>query len=387
MSNHSPQPPAPADDEPIWAPGGAARRPRKGHRRTRRKALIAVLLSVIVLGGIATASTVGVSRVYHKLTEGTADFEGPPGAEKVIQVERGSSIRAIGRTLAEAGVVRTEGSFVAAARDDSRAATLSPGYYRLNLNMPAAEALAKMLDRSSRILARIVVPEGKTVAETVAKLAKESGLNEADFTKLLANPKPLGLPTWAKGNPEGFLFPATYDVEPDATAASVLAQLVKRFNQTLVDTNLESRAAAVGKSPYEVLTIASLVQAESKLPVDMPKIARVIYNRLDKGMRLQLDTTVIYANGGRKAVTTTPEQRAKVSPYNTYLVDGLPAGPIDSPGQAAIEAALAPAEGAWLYFVAVNPDTGETKYAVTGEEHARNVEEFRAWLRANPGRS
>jgi UPF0755 protein len=116
----------------------------------------------------------------------------------------------------------------------------------------------------------------------------------------------------------------------------------------------------------------------------MPKIARVIYNRLDKGMRLQLDTTVIYANGGTKAVTTTAEQRAKVSPYNTYLVDGLPAGPIDSPGEAAIEAALAPAAGNWLYFVAVNPDTGETKYAVTGEEHARNVEEFRAWLRAHP---
>ncbi|MBA3742542.1 endolytic transglycosylase MltG [Sporichthya sp.] len=386
MSDYSPQPDAPAADEPVRASDGGAKRPRKPHRRRRRKQLIAVVISLLFLGGIATASTVGISRVYHKLTEGTADFEGPPGAEKVIQVERGSSIRAIGRTLEEAGVVRTEGSFVAAARDDSRAATLSPGYYRLNLNMPADEALAKMLQPSSRILARIVIPEGKTVAETVARLAKESGIDEADFTKVLANPKSLGLPTWAKNNPEGFLFPATYDVEPNATAASVLAQLVKRFNQALTDTNLESRAAAVGKSPYEVLTIASLVQAESKLAVDMPKIARVIYNRLDDGMRLQLDTTVIYANGGKKSVTTTAEQRALDSPYNTYKIAGLPAGPIASPGQAAIEAALAPAEGDWIFFVAVNPDTGETKYGVTAAEHARNVEEFRAWLRANPGR-
>ncbi len=203
---------------------------------------------------------------------------------------------------------------------------------------------------------------------------------------MLEKPKALGLPSWAKDNPEGFLFPATYDVEPDATAASVLAQLVKRFNQALVDTDLETRAAAVGKSPLEVLTIASLIQAEAKLAVDFPKIARVIYNRLDDGMKLQFDTTVIYANGGKKSVTTTAEQRAKDSPYNTYMYAGLPPGPIDSPGQAAIEAALAPAEGDWIYFVAVNPDTGETKYGVTAAEHARNVEEFRAWLRANPGR-
>jgi UPF0755 protein len=163
--------------------------------------------------------------------------------------------------------------------------------------------------------------------------------------------------------------------------------VIDRFDQALKDTDLVSRAALVGKTPYEVLTIASLVQAESKLPVDMPKIARVLYNRLEKGMRLQLDTTVLYANGGKKGLTTTAAQRAIDSPYNTYKVDGLPAGPIDSPGQEAIEAALNPAVGPWLFFVAVNPDTGETKYAVTPEEHARNVEEFRAWLRAHPGTS
>ncbi|HVE23887.1 MAG TPA: endolytic transglycosylase MltG [Sporichthya sp.] len=384
MTDYSPQPSAPAD-EPTWSSEGSGKRPRKNHRRSRKKALVAVLASLLVLGFIATASTVGISRVYHKLTEGTADWkDGQIGAEQVVQIKAGSSIRAIGRTLEEAGVVRTEGAFVAAARDDSRATRLQPGFYRLNLHMSADGALAKMLDPKSRILARIVIPEGSDVADTVAKLSKESGLDAADFTKILADPKSLGLPTWAKNNPEGFLFPATYDVEPDATAQSVLEQMVARFDVALKETDLVARSAVVGRTPLEVLTIASLVQAESKLAVDMPKIARVIYNRLERGMKLQLDTTVIYANGGRKAVTTTAEQRAKQSPYNTYLVAGLPPGPIDSPGQAAIEAALSPAEGNWLYFVAVNPDTGETKYAVTGEEHARNVEEFRAWLRAHP---
>ena len=385
MSDY-PQPHAPADDEPYQAPQGAARRPRKGHRRTRRKALIAVVLSLVVLGGIGAATTIGINRIYDRLTEGTADFAGPPGEEKVVQVTQGSSIRAIGRMLAEAGVVRTEGSFVAAARDDSRAATLRPGFYRLNLNMPADLALAKMLDPSSRILARIVIPEGLTAEQTVSKLAKESGLAKAEFTKALAEPKGLGLPAWAKGNAEGFLFPATYDVEPDATAQAVLAQMVKRFNQALIDTDLVARSAVVSRTPLEVLTIASLIEKEARLADDLPKVSRVIYNRLEKDMRLQFDSTVHYAVGGTEVVTTTAAQRATDSPYNTYRYAGLPPGPIASPGQAAIEAALAPAEGEWLYFVAVNPDTGETKYGVTADDHARNVEEFRAWLRANPGR-
>ncbi len=385
MSDY-PQPHAPADDEPYQAPQGAARRPRKGHRRTRRKALIAVLLSLIVLGGIGAATTIGINRIYDRLTEGTADFSGPPGEEKVVQVTQGSSIRAIGRMLAEAGVVRTEGAFVAAARDDSRAATLRPGFYRLNLNMPADLALAKMLDPSSRILARVAIPEGRTVEETISKLAKDSGLAKSAFTKALADGKALGLPAWAKGNAEGFLFPATYDVEPDATAESVLKQMVQRFNQALTDTDLVARSAVVGRTPLEVLTIASLIEKEARLAVDQPKVARVIYNRLEKNMKLQLDSTVHYAVGGTDVVTTTAAQRATDSPYNTYLYAGLPPGPIASPGEAAIEAALAPAEGEWLYFVAVNPDTGETKYGVTAAEHARNVEEFRAWLRANPGR-
>ncbi len=386
MSDYSLPPNAPAADEPLGAGDAAARRPRKPHRRKRRKQLIAVVLSLLVLGGIAAVSTVGISRVYDKLTEGTADFAGPPGEEKVVQVTRGSSIRAIGRALEEAGVVRTEGSFVASARDDSRASTLQPGFYRLNLNMPADLALAKMLDPSSRILARIVIPEGRTVTQIVTTLAAESGLERSAFQKVLDNPKTLGLPSWAKNNPEGFLFPATYDVEPDATAESVLKSMVARFNAAATSTDLVSRAALVGRTPLEVLTIASLIEKEARLSPDQPKVARVIYNRLEIDMKLQLDSTVHYAVGGTEVVTTTAQQRATDSPYNTYLYAGLPPGPIASAGEAAIEAALTPAAGDWIYFVAVNPDTGETKYGVNAAEHARNVEEFRAWLRANPGR-
>ncbi|MGQ0626017.1 MAG: endolytic transglycosylase MltG [Sporichthyaceae bacterium] len=356
-----------------------------GHRRTRRKAMIAVLIAVIVLGGFGGAAALGLDKIYDRLTEGTADFDGPPTGEKVVQITAGSSIRTIGRTLAENGVIQTEGAFVAAARKDSRAATLQPGFYRLQLTMPASSALALMLDPASRILARVVIPEGRTVNEILTRLSRDTNIAKAKFESALKNPD-LGLPAFAKGNPEGLLFPATYDVEPDDTALSILRAMVSRFTQALAETELVSRAPLVGLKPLEVLTVASLIQAEAKLAVDMPKISRVIYNRLERKMRLQFDSTVHYAAGGATSVTTTAEQRASDSPYNTYRFAGLPPGPISAPGAAAIEAALAPEVGEWIFFVAVNPDTGETKYGVNASEHARNVEEFRAWLRANPGR-
>jgi UPF0755 protein len=133
-----------------------------------------------------------------------------------------------------------------------------------------------------------------------------------------------------------------------------------------------------------VLTHASLVQAEAATPEDMAMVARVIQNRLAIGMPLQFDTTVNYATG-KSGITTTPEDRANPSPYNTYAHAGLPPGPIDNPGEDALRAVLSPAAGDWIYFVVVNPDTGETRFAVTAEEHAANVALFQQWLRENPG--
>jgi UPF0755 protein len=374
-------PPAPLLEEA--SDGASKKRSRRGHRRSRRKAAVAVFLALLLLGGMATVGVVGVSRIYNRFAEGTADFPGPGTVEKTVQIKVGSSVRGIGRMLTTEGIIRTEGSFVAAARDDSRATALQPGFYKVKEQMRARDALQLLLDPNSRILARVTIPEGRTVDETLTRLAKESGLPITSFRAALAKPTTLGLPTWAAGRPEGFLFPATYDIEPDATATAVLKMMTTRFKQALADTDLVNRAAAVGRTPYQVLTIASLVQEEAKNKVDFPKVSRVIYNRLEKKMRLQLDTTVIYASG-KNGLTTTAADRAIDSPYNTYKVEGLPQGPIDSPGQDAIEAALAPADGPWLYFVAVNPTTGETKYGVTAAEHARNVKEFQTWLRAHP---
>jgi UPF0755 protein len=216
------------------------------------------------------------------------------------------------------------------------------------------------------------------VAQTLQRIADNTGIPLPDLQAAAMDTVSLGLPAYAKGMLEGFLFPATYDVEPGRSAAEVLQPMVARA----VDA-LDTLGVPVDQR-LTVITKASIVQAESGSVEDMGKVARVLENRLSDGMPLQLDTTVNYANG-KNGVTTTPEDRANPSPYNTYLHTGLPPGAISNPGEQAIEAVLAPPPGDWLFFVVINPDTGETRFARTAEEHQQNVLLFQQWLREQPG--
>jgi UPF0755 protein len=154
------------------------------------------------------------------------------------------------------------------------------------------------------------------------------------------------------------------------------------FTRTADEVGLVEGAADLGFTPLEIVTVASYIQAEASNPEDFPKIARAVYNRLEDGQPLQLDSTVNYATG-KHDIFTSDSDRASDSPYNTYRVSGLTPGPIASPGKEALAAALAPADGPWRYWVTVNLDTGETKFSESYEEHLRNVEELRAWVAAN----
>jgi UPF0755 protein len=175
----------------------------------------------------------------------------------------------------------------------------------------------------------------------------------ADYQRALASPGALGLPSYAGNNPEGYLWPATYEVQPNATATTVLQAMVNRFNQEAVSINLTTAATQAHLSPGQLITMASLLQAEGGRISDYPKIERVILNRLAANMPLQFDSTVFYGLH-QFGTAATDQQIAIETPYNTYKNKGLPPGPIDSPGNAAIEAALHPAPGNWLYFVARN---------------------------------
>ena len=337
-------------------------------RRRSRAALVVVVVGVVL---VMLAGLVALRTVFR-----SGDYEGEGTGEVTVTVAKGETLREIAESLVAADVVRTQEAFLRAAESDDRSGSIGPGAYSLRKQMSGAAALDLMLDPRSRSGARLAVPEGLTVAETVALTAKTTPITAKAMRAALAKPATYGLPDMADGDPEGYLFPATYDVEEGTTATALLSAMTRRFEKAARDTDLVPRAADLGRKPEEIVTIASILQREVR-PEDYAKVSRVIENRLAKGMRLQLDSTVAYALGLRELKLTAAQLRTR-SPYNTYRVSGLPPGPVCNPGQAALEAALAPAEGDWLYFVTTDPKTGETKFTSSYEEFLAFKAEFLA---------
>ena len=177
------------------------------------------------------------------------------------------------------------------------------------------------------------------------------------------------------------MYPATYRFEEGITPKEVLQQMIKRFNQAAEEQQLEATAKANGLTPYEVIIMASIVEKEVA-PIDQAKAARVILNRLAAPIRLQLDSTLNYELDTNTVILTS-EQLQQDSPYNTYTNDGLPPGPIANPSEAAINAVLNPEDGDWVYWVTVNLDTKETKFASTNQEFLGHKQEFLNWYSKN----
>jgi UPF0755 protein len=256
------------------------------------------------------------------------------------------------------------------------------GYYQLKKQMSADDAF-KVLDNPKDIVtASVTIPEGLRAVDIVHVLAADTKYSVADFQKALKQSSALGLPSYAGGNPEGYLFPSTYGFGPKEKPVDMLKDMVDRWKQAAASDGLVAGAQQVGRTPAEVMTIASLIQAEGR-GSDMVKVSRVIYNRLDgpgdkegtAGL-LQIDATVNYALHRKGVVAVSDADTHVSSPYNTYLHPGLPPGPINSPGDAAIKAALHPATGDWYYYVTVNLRTGETKFGKTYQDFLRFKQEF-----------
>ena len=335
--------------------------------------LLAFAIAIVVLLGIGW----GALNVLRSAS-GSDDYPGPGSGSVTVVVKKGDSLSAMGAILSEAGVVKSSSAFVSAATANEAANSIGPGTYTLKRQMSGDGAVALMLDPISRASSRLVLPEGLRLTQSIEAASEATKIPVSEFEAVLQEPSQLNLPSWAKDRPEGFMFPATYDLTGDESAQSLLRSFVKRFDQASSDTDLVARSAKIGRTPYEVLIIASLLQGEGT-PNDFAKIARVVYNRLDTGMPLQFDSTVAYGLGITR-LNLTQEQLDSSSPYNTYVVKGLPPTPINSPGDAAIEAALNPANGKWLYFVTVNPDTKETKFAKSYERFLTLKKEYQAYL-------
>lgn len=373
----------PGDPTASALPAATATTRRRWSRTV--KSLLAVVLSLGVLAG-------GGYMAYTKLHDGyisfisVPDYPGPGDQTVVVTIPQGASISQMGDILTSSGVVASRKAFVQAAQANSASAGIQPGDYQLKTKMSGSEALTTLLDPTSVIRSQVTVPEGLRDTLVVAQVSQATGIAQSDLDAALANPGQLGLPSYANGNPEGFLFPNTYAFSASPTAVEVLSKMTAEFGTIAQQIQLQQKAAALGISPYEAVIVASIIEKETTNPVYGPDIAQVIYNRLRTGMPLQLDSTVIYASNSSGTITTTNQERANPSPYNTYVHQGLPPGPISNPGQAALTSAVNPTQGSYLYFVAVNPDTGETKFASDAQGHAANVAQFQAWCQANSSR-
>ncbi len=362
--------------------------PPEGGRRRKRRGLpgcIAVLVSLVVVVGLAYfAVTQGVQLVRDQFSE-PADFDGPGRGRVVFEVEKGDSVADMGRGLKAAGVVASVQAFLNAAQAEPDATGIQVGFYRLQREMPAADALDVLVDPDNILRDTVTVPEGLRVEDIVEVLAEKTDFTAQQYRQVLDDPARIGLPEYADGNPEGYLFPSTYDFGPKETPATILANMVDRWRQAADEANLEAAAAELGYTPHEVMTVASLVEAEASRDQDRGKVARVIYNRIENpgtagtvGL-LQIDATINYALDRDLGFEISPEDRQHQSPYNTYVSKGLPPGPIEAPGDAAIEAAAHPTPGDWYYYVTVNLRTGETKFAETYDEFLTYDNEFEAY--------
>jgi UPF0755 protein len=312
-----------------------------------------------------------------------ADYSGSGSGEVVFMINEGDGGDTIAANLEAEGVVASAEAFTEEVTSRGSTVTFYPGAYQLAGKMSAEAALNALLDPANKLENTFVIQEGLWARDALAAASTATGIPVEELQAAAADPQALGLPAEAT-SVEGFLFPATYTFPPDVTARQVVQTLVDRSIQALDEADVPP------EDRWETVVIASLIEREAGSEEDAYKVSRVIRNRLDpeqfpSGL-LQFDSTVHYGIGDDSTVETSDAERADASnPYNTYVHAGLPPGPIGNPGDVAIDAALHPADGPWLYFVTVNLETGETVFSATLEEHEAAVEQFNQYLQEHGG--
>ncbi|EJZ04950.1 endolytic transglycosylase MltG [Mycolicibacterium vaccae] len=380
------------------------RRERARQERLRRRRRVAVIFSLTMLVVIVIGAVFLGSRMWHSLFGGAGDdFAGGGVNDVVIQVHDGDSTTAIGQTLHDNNVVANVKVFVEAADGNAAISSIQPGFYKVRTEIPAADAVERLADPDNRV-GKLVIPEGrqlddvrdvKTDAVTagILTLIANASCVELDGDRRCvaaedlknvasgANLAEIGVPQWATravealGSDhrrlEGLIAPGSWNIDPSAKPQDILATLISDSAVQYEAGGLLAAATAADMSPYEILTVGSLVQREAT-PEDFSKVAQVIYNRLDENRTLEFDSTVNYPLD-RIEVATTDADRAQATEWNTYVRPGLPATPICSPGSPALLAAEHPEPGDWLYFVTVDM-RGTTLFAREYEQHLANIE-------------
>jgi UPF0755 protein len=377
----------------------ARNRAERGQRRRRfagRAALAALVVIMVVVVFVGT-------RLWNTVFGSGDDYTGNGKRDIVIHVQDGDSTTMVGETLQHEQVVKTVRAFVNAAHGNSAINSIQPGFYRIRTEIPAANAVARLVDPSNRV-GRLVIPEGRQLDDTTDMKTNKSNpgifslisratcvdldgnrqcVKVDDLRAAAANSSPVSLavPPWAiepvnelgkdHRRIEGLIAPGTFNVDPAASAESILTTLISAGAGEYTKSGLLDSAQAMGLSPYDILVVASLVQQEASSQ-DFAKVAQVIYNRLHAHHTLELDSTVNYPLD-RREVATSDADRAQRTPWNTYVSQGLPATAICSPGIDALHAAEHSEPGDWLYFVTIDAQ-GTTLFTKDYQQHLANIE-------------
>ncbi|MFI8458339.1 endolytic transglycosylase MltG [Kitasatospora sp. NPDC085464] len=349
------------------------KRKEKGKKSGRRNGGACLLVAVVLLGAVGGAGWWGYG-FYQDHFGPAPDFTGEGTGSVQFEVKKDAVAGQIGLALKNAGVVKSVDAFSDACKAEPKCTTVQPGFYVLKKEMPAAAALKELLAQAGG--AAIVIPEGKNSTEIYGLIDSKLKLQKgATAAVAQAQVNDLGLPAYAQGKIEGFLWPTRYNISDGMKPEDLLKQMVKTATDKYA--NLDSQAASVGlKTGYEVIIEASILQREGNNVDDFAKMAKTIQNRLAAGgeinHKLGMDTTLQYSLG-RKELNKGDMDNAS-NPYNTYVNPGLPPTPISNPGDDALNAVLHPADGKWLYFIAMDPQ--HTRFAETSKEHYANVKEY-----------
>ncbi|MFB7946158.1 endolytic transglycosylase MltG [Kitasatospora phosalacinea] len=350
------------------------KRKEKGKKSGRRNGGACLLVALVLLGGMGGAGWWGYG-FYQKNFGPPPDYKGAGSGSVNITVKDGAGGDAIGKALLDAGVVKSVKAFSAEYEKDPRGRTIQPGVYTMKHQMSAAEAFKELVESNGGNA--LIIPEGLKAADIYTKIDGKLKLAPGTTAKVAKDQVgSLGLPAYANNNPEGFLWPTRYSIADGMKPEELLKQMVANAVQRYGDLKLDDAAQKLGlKNAYEVVTEASILQAEGNNSEDFGKMARAISNRLTTNItqhKLAVDTTLQYSLGRIKL--TKQEIDDGSNKYNSYINPGLPPTPIGNPGEEALDAVLNPTPGNWAYWLAVSPQ--ETKFAATGEEHAKNTE---AW--------
>ncbi|HKS99391.1 MAG TPA: endolytic transglycosylase MltG [Rugosimonospora sp.] len=357
---------------------GGKPKPRKPKRRGR--SFVALFMALVLLAALGVAGWLGVSVVRKYFT--VKDYPGAGTGQVDVQVQSGDSATDIANNLYAAHVVRSAKAFINAANANNNSRNIEAGYYRLRLQMKASLALDMLLARGkdgtlvNKVSTKVTIPEGTITLDVYALLSKASHIPVADFVAAAKDPIGLGVPDFwyhrGDGKPaqkppslEGFLFPATYEFDPHATAKDMLSTMVKKFLDVTTQMGfVDTVQKTLNISPYEALIGASIAQVEALAP-DMAGVTRVLYNRVYTGKFpcscLGLDSEVNYwlRISGQKPQASGALRNSQLhdpkDPYNTHDKAGMPIGPISNPGQEALQAAMVPApKNNNVYFLAID---------------------------------